>query len=111
LRSRHPPTALVEAMNVRRTRRDENRVARRDPARRMVNGPTASDSACRKVSEPRCSATLTVACHSPPVVEMSACSGRIPIVVAPRLAAASPRIRFIFGEPMNPATNNPFGRL
>ena len=41
----------------------------------------------------------------PFVFEMLICSGRTPIVCALYLSASLPSRKFIFGEPMNPATN------
>ena len=42
---------------------------------------------------------------------MSICSGRMPTVCALCLAASAPSMKFIFGEPMKPATNSDFGLL
>ena len=39
------------------------------------------------------------------------CSGRKPMVLAPSFVAGAPSTRFIFGEPMKPATNRFFGDL
>ena len=38
------------------------------------------------------------------VVETEMCSGRMPIVVAPRFSASGPSMKFILGLPMKPAT-------
>ena len=60
------------------------------PSVRTLSVPRPSAWTCRKVSEPRCSATPTLPCHSPALVEMPRCSGRMPMVAAPRFAASAP---------------------
>ena len=60
------------------------------PSSRRVSGPMPSASAWTKVSDPRCSASRTFAGHSPAVVETSACSGRMPMVAAPRFSRRTP---------------------
>jgi hypothetical protein len=35
----------------------------------------------------------------------------MPMIPAPRFSAGAPLMKFIFGEPMKPTTNRPFGRL
>ena len=87
------PAVVVEAMQMRLAWRRENPVARRQ--RRLARQANAerADSIRVRVHE-RVGAEMlderTRADHSPAVVERSTCSGRTPIVVAPRFAADWP---------------------
>ena len=53
------------------------------PSARAMMGVPSSSWMCRKVSDPRCSATPTVPGNSPSVTESFQCSGRTPMVWAP----------------------------
>ena len=83
------------------------------PGARTVSVPRPAASTCRK----RVGAEVLGDADGRPSIRravaetIATCSGRTPMVAAPCSAASSPSMKFIFGEPMKPATNRLSGLL